>query len=535
MNLNRNQPEIHCGISRLAFLLLSPLFLASQLVFPSTIFALSTQTASSADPPALRSLALSEVAVVRLIYNYNPASTTTGTAGKPVLCTSQGVLVKSFPASSPSASNSWVLTDGSLLNTAPLPCGPTGSSSRGKSSTTYFLSSIQVYANTAYTGNASAHALLGTYTTVSNGEFLCVAIPCTNSGFFFSFHTDQLQPTLDVATTNTISQSGIALTSQASATARPPVPLSSTAAAVAFLTPTAVLIDVRNSQNEEGMPFINTNGQMIAMHIQGNAAFTSDEYNTFVAQQSILNNAPANPLQAAWENGITAYYQQHYQEAIKDFQFVEAMNPGFEAAKTFELKATALKTAQSNPGSRTSVPAPGTATFFGIPRSTFLIIGIAVGSLLFIVFLIILSVWTRRKFEFSRFKAAAQSNAEREVQQMQQTKLQLQTEYDQPLDRQKALTVNPQSIANQLCPNCGHSVLANATYCPNCRSLLSPITKGASQMLTIPPEPELPVIRKTLLSSQITSQQQLGPIKEIETNNLAISEALKHLWEKAEP
>ena len=82
-------------------------------------FALSIRTASSADPPTSQSFALSEVSVVRLVYSYNakPASKGT-TAGNPVLCTSLGVLVKSFPASTSSTLNTWVLTDGSLLNTA---------------------------------------------------------------------------------------------------------------------------------------------------------------------------------------------------------------------------------------------------------------------------------------------------------------------------------------------------------------------------------------------------------------------------------
>jgi serine/threonine protein phosphatase PrpC len=467
MSKHSSQPEMRRGIGYFAFSILGGLLLASLLVFPSPTFAASHRTASRADPPASQSLALSEVSVVRLVYSYNPVpAATTTKAANPVLCTSLGVLVKSFPASTPSASNNWVLTDGSLLNTTPAPCGPTGSSSRGITSPTYTLSSINVYANTVYTGTSSTFTLLGTYTTVSNGEFLCVATPCTNGAFFFSFHTNQLQPTLDVATTNMFPQSGIALTSQSSATARPPVPLSSTAAAVAFLTPTAVLIDVRNSQNEEGMPFINTNGQLVAMHMQGNAAFTSDEYNTFVAQQSILNHAPANPLQAAWENGITAYYQQHYQQAIKDFQFVEALNPGFGAAKTFEQKATALSTSQGNPGRGPSVPAAENMTVFGIPKALFLIGGMVAGMLLLIVLLIIVIVSARRRRELARFeaeRAEAQRNAEKEVQQMQQPRT----------------TTQLQPLPTELpCPNCGKLIRSTETVCPNCGVQLSASASG---------------------------------------------------------
>ncbi len=536
MNLYCNQPEIHCGISRFAFLILGGLLLASQLVFPSVTFATSTRTASTADPP--QSLAQSEVAVVRLVFSYTPTPASNGpTAGNPVLCTSLGVLVKSFPASTSSTLNTWVLTDGSLLNTTPAPCAPSGSNSRGNATTTYTLSSINVYANTVYTGNTSTHALLGTYTAAHVNGFLCFATPCTNGAFLFAFHTDQLQPTLDVATANTTQQFGIALTSATSPTARPPVPLSSTAAALQFLNPTAVTPGAISNQNEVGPPFINTSGQMVAMQLQNNVLLTSSDYNTFVAQQSSFANSPANPLQLAWENGIAAYYSQNYHDAIKDFQAVESLNPNFKAAKTFELKATALNNSSSNPVSGTTVPSTENATFFGIPKSTFLIVGIASGILLLIVFLIIVSIWVRRRQELARLEsepAEALRNAEREVQQLQRNKLQLQTEYDRPPERRKDSTVNPQTPANLHCTTCGFPVLAGASYCPNGHYQLSPITRSASPMVAKPPESELPVIGKALPSSQITSQPQLGPTKEIVWNDLAIIEALKHLWEKAE-
>jgi len=467
MSRHSYQPEMRRGIGRFAFSILGGLLLASQLVLPLTTFALSTRKASTADPPASQSLALSEVSVVRLVYSFSAklASKAT-TAGTPVLCTSLGVLVKSFPASSPSTLNIWVLTDGSLLNTAPAPCAPTGSSSRGKTSTAYALSSINVYANNVYTGDVSTNALLGTYTAAPVSGFLCFATPCTNGAFLFSFHTDQLQPTLDVATTNTIQQFGIILTSQSSPTARPPVPLSSTAAALAFLNPTAVMPGAISNQNEVGMPFINNNGQMVAMQLQNNVSLTSSDYNTFVAQRSVFNLAPANPLQTAWKNGIAAYYSQNYHEAITDFQNVESLNPNFIAAKTFELKATALSNSQSKSTSGTSVPATENATFFGISKSTFFIVGIVAGFLLLILLLIIVSVWARRRHELARFKAEqaeAQRNAENVVQQMQRPRT----------------TGNLQPLSTELpCPNCGTLIRSTETICPHCGVLLSASASG---------------------------------------------------------
>ena len=191
MSMRSNDQEVGRVIGRFAFSILGGLLLASQLVLPSHAFALSVRTTNSADPPTSQSFALSEVSVVRLVYSYSAKPATKGTtAGTPVLCTSVGVLVKSIPASTSSTLNTSVLTDGSLLNTAPAPCAPAGSNSRSKTSTTYALSSINVYANDAYTGNAPAHALLGTYTVAATNAPLCIATPCMNGAFFFSFHTE---------------------------------------------------------------------------------------------------------------------------------------------------------------------------------------------------------------------------------------------------------------------------------------------------------------------------------------------------------
>ncbi|MGZ3645128.1 MAG: PP2C family protein-serine/threonine phosphatase [Ktedonobacteraceae bacterium] len=532
MSMRSNDQEIGRGFGRFAFSILGGLLLAFQLVLPSHAFALSVRIASSANPPTSKSLALSEVSVVRLVYSYNAKPATKGTtSGNPVLCTSVGVLAKSMPASTSSSLNSWVLTDGSLRNTAPAPCAPAGSSSRGKTSTTYTLSSINVYANDAYTGNAPANALLGTYTVAANNVPLCFATPCMNGAFFFSFHTDQLQPTLDVATLNTLQQFGIALTSQASATARPPVPLTNTAAAMAFLNPTQVMLDVTSSQNEAGMPFINNAGQMVAMHLQNTITLTSADYNAFVAHQPALNNALPNPLQVAWENGIDAYYQHNYQDAIKEFQIVEGLNPNLVAAKTFEESATALSTTQSNPVKGTSLPSTETTTFFGIPLSTLLIGGIAAATVLLVFLLIIVFLLIRRRRELARFKAEqaqAQWNAEKEVQQIQHSRT----------------TANLQSVATELpCPGCQKLIRATETTCPYCGTLVAASVSGL-HLHALPPSPapqiqanhiqtfgsstpsisELPTIEFSPVNSSGDTEKTLPyAIEQLKSHNLSLA------------
>ena len=272
---------------------------------------------------------------------------------------------------------------------------------------------------------------------------------------------------------------------------------------------------------------------MSTMNLQGNSMFTAADYLAFVAQRSIFALTPANQLQVAWENGITAYYSRHYQDAIKDFQAIESLNPAFKAAKTFELKATALSHSQSNPSGGGAVTPSGNATFFGIPRSTFLIIGIFAGLLLLSVLLIIISVRARRRHELARWeteRAEAQRNVEREVQQMQQSKLQLPTEHNQSLDRQTDSTVNPQPPANTLCPNCGHTVRVGATYCPNCRYQLSPLVKGTLPTLNISSVPAVSIIDQGFAPSTTTEQP---PVKEVVWDDLAIQATLKRLWDKA--
>jgi serine/threonine protein phosphatase PrpC len=469
---------------------------------------------------------------VRLIFSYSAKPAKGAPAGNPVLCTSLGALVQSFPASDPTTLNTWVLTDGNLLNTAPAPCSPTGSSSRGKTSTTYSLSSIDVYANNVYTGNSSTHALLGTYTMPPVNGFLCFAKPCMKGAILFSFHTSHPQPTLDVATDNTTQQFGIALTSQASPTARPPVPLSSPQAAVAFLNPTPVTLGAIGNQNEVGMPFINNSGQMVTMLLQNSVSLTSSDYNTFVAQQPALKNAPENPLQAAWKNGIAAYYSQNYQEAIGEFQVVESWNPGFVAAKTFELKAAALSTSQNNPANGATVSTTGNTTVFGIPKSTFLNVAIVAGFLLLIVLLVIVSIWARRRHDLARFEAEhaeAQRNAEKEVQQMQYPRT----------------TANLQPLSSELpCPNCGTLIRSTETICPHCGVLLAASASGL-HLQTMPSPPaatqshvnymqpsetptasisELPTVEFSPINGSIDSDETLPfGIEQLQSRNLSLA------------
>ncbi|MGZ3616516.1 MAG: zinc ribbon domain-containing protein [Ktedonobacteraceae bacterium] len=529
------QPEMLRGIGRFAFSILCGLVLTSQIVLPAHGLAISTRIASSASVPASQSLALSEVSVVRLVSSY----TATGTAASnPVLCTSLGVLVRSIAAASASDPNTWVLTDGSLLSTAPAPCASPASSSSGKTSSTFQLSTITIYANNVYTGNGLTSVSLGTYTPTPNNGFLCFSSPCTNGASFFSFHTDSLQPTLDVATSGTIAQFAIALTNQGTPAAGPPVLLTNPAEALTFLSPSPVLPNALTNQSEVGMPLINQHGQMVGMHLQGNATLTSADYNVFVSQHAVFNNAPANPLQVAWKSGISAYYSHSYQAAIKDFQTVEALNPNFVAAKTFEQSAQALSVSQSTSVAGTTTPVTDGTTFFGIPKTTVLYVAGALVFLVLILLVIIFISKARRRGELSRSKeeqAEAQRKVEKSTQQRaQQEKTHVAMTSYEPLVQDNTSSnqlnpiINPPSTAHTICPNCGQKVPANAIYCATCGFPLT--SREGNPLLTS----DFPGIGKTQPESVISTLPPLTPIKEKALDDAAIQETLKRLWSRAE-
>jgi serine/threonine protein phosphatase PrpC/rubrerythrin len=479
--------EMRRGISQFAFSILCGLLLASQLVFPSVAFALSAKTDSRADPPP--ALARSEVSVVRLVSNYTAktVSSTTSNQANALLCTSLGVLAKSWPARSPADFNSWVLTGASLLTTTPPSCAP--ASSTGKPAS-YTLSTIHVYANNVYTGNLAANALLGTYR--SPNPVTCTVPRCLSGAVLFALHTDHPEPTLDVAPATTTPAFGIALTNGVSPTTRPLQPLQNEALVLQFLNPTVISPAATNSQNEVGMPLLNSAGQLIEMNLQGATQFTAADYTAFLTQHSPFASAPANPLQVAWESGMTAYFSQRYSEAVTDFEQVEILNPALKAATTFKQMATVhMNSSQGNTAGANPATSSGTTPLFGIPRSTLIIIGIAAGFLLLIVLLIIVSVWARRRHELARFEAEqaeAQRNAEKEVRQMQHSRA----------------TINLQSPSTELpCPSCGTLLKTTETFCPLCGVMLSASTSGL-HLRAMPSSPVAP-------QSQATNMQSSEP------------------------
>src|SRR5947209_14579829 len=113
-----------CKGRRLPFLfMLGGLLLLFPLLLPAP--ALAAPRNATATPPLTTSqqiVDLAGVSVVRLALSYVPAK---GTAS--IVCTSLGTIVASWPTQNGAEQNTWVLTDGSLLNTSKKnSCAPGG-------------------------------------------------------------------------------------------------------------------------------------------------------------------------------------------------------------------------------------------------------------------------------------------------------------------------------------------------------------------------------------------------------------------------
>src|SRR6266568_2564738 len=195
--------------------LLGGVLIALQLALPAVAFASPTRSAAP-NPPADQAFALAEVSVVRLAVSYS--STAQPVGGQPVVpsveCTGLGVLVASWATTNPREENTWVLTDGDLVNKNVASCA--GSTSAEQ------IATLQVYANNVYTSNPQG-LLLSSPGFVPVNVLCSDTKICSSGAVLFAFHTDQPQPFLDVAslTTSQSTPFGIELTKDGSPSAIP--------------------------------------------------------------------------------------------------------------------------------------------------------------------------------------------------------------------------------------------------------------------------------------------------------------------------
>ena len=554
------------GLSALS--LLCGFLFVLQLVLPSVALAAPSDHPTTPAFDAQGMLDLAGVSVVRLVAEY------TGTANRtPLACTGLGTLVGSWAPSSVTEKNNWIVTDSNLVNPNGQTCVPrmTGQ-----------LTKITVYANAAYTSTNFNLALLGALQCQpgSGPKVACrdtAAETLTQplgGAVLFSFHTDSshLQPFLAVGGQPGAGlQLGIEL---ANPNATPPWPISpvllgANAQPQLYLIPrmvnsppgsqsaTGTGTPVQggfqpNASGEPGMPIVNSNGTLVGMTLTGGNLLGGQTIQSLLSQQPEFGlTAPGsrvNTLNSTWVQGITQYEQGQYTAAQATLKEIDTANGQFQAALFFEGKATArlahgttgTPTANNSNGSQS-----GTATA-GVP-GILLIIGLVIGLPLLILLLSLMTLRVRRvqrhRQELASFETErvdAQRNADREVLPRQQEKQENGSPEKQKqilpvqqvvVGEQKVLTSQPQTFPNLLCPNCGHTVQANATYCPNCRySLLPAVPVSRSTMQTSVSEH---TINDEVLVPLTSSQPQQAVIKEAVLDDLAIRVTLHDLWDKA--
>ena len=504
MSTHSSIPEVRGGIALSAFSMLIGLLLALQQLGLSPVAFASSSSPERVSRPALTEqgvLDLAGVSVVRLVVTY---TTTTHTQ---IACTGLGTLLGSWSPASLSEKNTWVLTDDTLISQNGQTCA---SSTRGQ------LTSIQIYANNAYTNNLPPPVVIGqlscrqgqsqqTACSDSAPETLAAAA----GGVLFSFHSDamHLHPFLRVAQQQgTGMQLGIELEDPAAtATPWPTSPVLGTdLQPQAYLTPKAVntqagsqssgtpgSISSPNSPYEPGMPILNSLGNVIAMNLTGVKLLSGQAILSLLNQQPEFQPAAqsqqTNSLNIAWQLGVQQYDSGDYAGAQATLQQIATANPQFRAASAFEQLAAAK--IPRGPGSTpTGTPQPATVSP-GV-SGILIIVGLAAGLVVLILLLVLVTLLAgrarRHRQELARFEAdrlEAQRNAEIEAQQMQLSKA----------------TAKLQPSGTELsCPNCGALVQMPADFCPQCRFFLSPSASGLHLHATPPP-------------SLVPQQQQLQP------------------------
>jgi len=271
--------------------LLGGILIALQLVLPAVAFASPTRAAAP-NPPADQAFALAEVSVVRLVVSYT--STTQPVGGQTLVpsveCTGLGVLVASWATTNPREENTWVLTDGDLVNKNVATCSGHTIAAQ--------IAALQVYANNVYTSNPQGLPL-------SSSGFVPVTVRCSDTktcssgAVLFAFHTDQPQPFLDVSasTTSQTTSFGIELTKDGSLSAIPRqsnvIPQQTVQylqQMPQFLTPTkeSSSSTLPNATPVElGMPLVDSSGSLAGIQLNVSGVFAG-QITQFLAAQTEL-------------------------------------------------------------------------------------------------------------------------------------------------------------------------------------------------------------------------------------------------------
>jgi len=491
-------PEMRRGNGPSVLVLLGALLITLHLMLPAATFA-SPARIAALTPPADQAFALAEVSAVRLVVSYasNTPPVAGGKSGPSAACTGLGVLVASWVPANAQDENTWVLTEGDLVNQNSATCAQQRSAAQ--------ISALQVYANNVYTSNQQ-----GLLLTASNfvPKTVRCGQPCSNSAALFAFHTDQPQPFLAVASSTTSQPSpfGIELTNGQNPATIPPqsnaIPKQMQQylqQMPQYLTPTREAASstlAKGALMELGMPLVDSNGQLAGIQLTANKVASAQEITQLLSNQPELKATAgrSNDVNMHWSQGIRDYYAGNFTNAQQEF--TAAKNASFTAPMIY-LTAIAAQPAKGSGGQSNASVANGSASssgieFFGIHLSLLSLLLLSVAGLIVLVIILVLvslrfgAARARRREELADFavdQAQAQHIADMEVQRQQQSR-RVQTPDTLLVD--KSSTPRSQPSTSLPCPNCHQPVQVNAEYCPNCRYLLSPSASGL-HLRAIPP------------------------------------------------
>lgn len=487
-------------VSVLASILLTTMLLF--LLTTSPTLASSTRShISQTNPP--ENLARVGVSVVRLVSYYK--STTSLSTQSDIACTGLGIIIKSSNATNSSDQNSWVLTDGSLVNPTQATCATQAAFAA--------LQSISILMSNAYNPQSIPFATASVATT--GPVVLCQQIGACNNGLaLFSFHSDQPLPYADLATTDTTQTTAIGLIQRSTATALPPASATSnqTRFYLQKVTPYSTPVITQNTKLEAGTPFVNAVGEITGMTLIAqktpSVKTMQDFLNTQDALKTFSDAHSTNLVHDNWKNGIAALYQNPpaTQAANEDFKQAFAENPQFVGAQNFAQLTSAPTNGESGkhttPTGNSFLPANITLFDFTLP-----IIPLLVSA--FIVLLALIFLMTRlfsksaHRRQFESDLAAARQIAKN--QQPGSTSGPLPNQFapqanSRPITTQAIMPAMPMPpappeqeaptlpinnsgiLANPRqelhCPNCGYNVAPGVIYCPNCNIMLSPSDSG---------------------------------------------------------
>ncbi|MFL5628500.1 MAG: zinc ribbon domain-containing protein, partial [Ktedonobacteraceae bacterium] len=480
--------NLHVALTLLSGMLIALLLLPPGVFASSAGSGFTFGTSQALDQAA--------VSVVRMTATYTAVPPISGCASS---STGLGVLVGSWNVTQDTTNfTNWILSDGSFINANGIACGIGG---KAKAQ----LSSIQIYADTAFTSQApnplikslDCHTTAGTCTDGNFPE----ALKCQNGSdcaagvVIIPFHTNVPLPFIQVAQADqsTPVPAGIELTG---ATFPPNV-----AQATASLTPEEA--NIANPRDEPGMPIVNSSGQLLDMnlHQQDDPAGTIRSY-----VNTTLQTVQPNVLQSNWDTGVSAYYAKNYPAARQAFQNAGRPNPQFKAPAAFLALPAFIS---SSTGDRTRTPTSGATktsasrsqqdenmiNVFGLqlPGSS-LIWFVLAGVILLVVLLLVISLLlvrrqSRHRKELARFEEEAQrvsAKADADAQRMAKQETQQRRESVPAGSSANSGSQLNSSQVKFACPNCGTSVQRGDNFCPNCRMPLSLSDSGLNVRLAKP-------------------------------------------------